>query len=293
MAATSARWAFHSDESESMSKLIDFRARPNTGPFMGMYDSTGRDPWKKFRTDRPPTGSLPEYFEHLKRVGVTVGVFTGRQGAAAGDHPISNDYIASCVEAEPDRIRGFGGIDPRQPADAIAEVDRCIKQLGLSGIALDPPFPFSANGPSWDDEQLLFPIYQRACELGVPVVLTMGPLVGRYGSPDGVDRVAVTFPNLQIICSHGVWPHTTEFIALAFRRSNVILETSIYIEYPGATALIVQAANSIIQEQIVYASAYPFTPLEGIERFRKSGFTDHALEAVCYGNAARVLKLGM
>ena len=84
---------------------------------------------------------------------------------------------------------------------------------------------------------------------------------------------------------------TTEMIALAFRRSNVILETSIYIDYPGAAALIVEAANSIIHTQIVYASAYPFTPLEGIERFRKLGFTDDALEAVCYGNAARILKI--
>jgi len=274
-----------------MSNVIDFRARPNTEPFMGIYNSPDRDPWRKFRTTRPPTESLPTYVSHLKAAGIAIGVFTGRQGVLAGTHPISNDYIASCVDDNRNSIRGFGGIDPRDTASALAELDRCVKVLGLSGIALDPPSALIGNGPTWDDEQLMFPIYERASDLGVPVVLTMGPIVGRHGSPITVDRVAVAFPSLQIVCSHGVWPQTTELIALAFRRPNVVLETSIYIAYPGAASLIAEAANSIIPEQIVYASAYPFTPLEGIERFRKIGLTDSALEAVCYGNAARILKM--
>jgi predicted TIM-barrel fold metal-dependent hydrolase len=210
----------------------------------------------------------------------------------AGDHAIPNDYIASCVKTYPDAIRGFGGIDPRQTTAALAEIDRCVQQLGLSGIALDPPSALGGDGPTWDDEQLLFPLYERASKLGVPVVLTMGPVVGRHGSPHSVDRVAVAFPDLQIVCSHGVWPQTMELIALAFRRPNVTLETSIYIDYPGAAALIVEAANTLIRDQIVYASAYPFTPLEGIDRFRSLGFAKDALAAVCYGNAARLLKLG-
>lgn len=274
-----------------MARVIDFRARPNTEPFMGIYDSPDRDPWKKFRTPRPPTQSLSEYVGRLEAAGISVGVFTGRQGVLAGAHPISNDYIASCVHAHPGLIRGFGGIDPRQTKAALVEIERCVRDLGLSGIALDPPSALTGSGPSWDDEELMFPIYQRASELGVPVVLTIGPIVGRHGSPHLVDRVAVAFPNLQIVCSHGVWPQTTELIALAFRRTNVILETSIYYTYPGASPLIVEAANTIIPDQIVYASAYPFTPLEGIDHFRKLGFTDKALEAVCYGNAARLLKI--
>jgi predicted TIM-barrel fold metal-dependent hydrolase len=275
-----------------MSSVIDFRSRPNTEPFMGIYNSANRDPWKKFRTVRPPTGTLPEYVEHMTAAGVALGVFTGRQGVLAGDHAIPNDYIASCVKTYPDAIRGFGGIDPRQTTAALAEIDRCVQQLGLSGIALDPPSALGGDGPTWDDEQLLFPLYERASKLGVPVVLTMGPVVGRHGSPHSVDRVAVAFPDLQIVCSHGVWPQTMELIALAFRRPNVTLETSIYIDYPGAAALIVEAANTLIRDQIVYASAYPFTPLEGIDRFRSLGFAKDALAAVCYGNAARLLKLG-
>jgi predicted TIM-barrel fold metal-dependent hydrolase len=275
-----------------MSSVIDFRSRPNTEPFMGIYNSANRDPWKKFRTVRPPTGTLAEYVEHMTAAGVALGVFTGRQGVLAGDHAIPNDYIASCVKTYPDAIRGFGGIDPRQTTAALAEIDRCVQQLGLSGIALDPPSALGGDGPTWDDEQLLFPLYERASKLGVPVVLTMGPVVGRHGSPHSVDRVAVAFPDLQIVCSHGVWPQTMELIALAFRRPNVTLETSIYIDYPGAAALIVEAANTLIRDQIVYASAYPFTPLEGIDRFRSLGFAKDALAAVCYGNAARLLKLG-
>lgn len=274
-----------------MPRVIDFRARPNTGPFMDIYQVTGRDPWRKFRTVRPPIGTESEFVDHLAASGVTVGVFTGRQGVLAGDHPISNDYIASCVRSYPHAIRGLAGIDPRDTTSALAEVDRSVKELGLSGIAMDPPSPIDGDGPSWDDETLLFPIYERAAEHGVPVVLTMGPVVGRHGVPETVERVAVAFPKLTIICSHGVWPRTTELIAMAFRRSNVVLETSIYISYPGAASLIAEAANTIIPDQIVYASAYPFTPLEGIDVFTKIGFTESALESVCYGNAARILGL--
>lgn len=273
-----------------MPRVVDFRARPNTEPFMGIYEVADRDPWRKFRTVRPPVGTLPDYVEHLAASGVTVGVFTGRQGVLAGDHPISNDYIASCVQSYSDRIRGFAGIDPRDRSSAVAEIDRTVTGLGLTGITLDPPSPIDGDGPSWDDETL-FPIYERASELGAPVVLTMGPVVGRHGLPETVERVAVAFPRLTIVCSHGVWPRTTELIAMAFRRSNVVLETSIYITYPGAASLVAEAANTIIPDQIVYASAYPFTPLEGIDVFTKIGFSDAALEAVCYGNAARILGL--
>lgn len=136
----------------------------------------------------------------------------------------------------------------------------------------------------------MYPICQKATELNVPVVLTMGPLVGKWGDPWPVDQVAVDFPDLNIVCSHGCYPQVTEWIALAWRRDNVYLEASIYEFLPGAEPFIA-AANTIIQDRVVYASAFPFNPLETLERFLKLPLGPVAQEKVLYSNAAHLLRL--
>src|SRR5699024_7454746 len=115
------------------------------------------------------------------------------------------------------------------------------------------------------------------------------PLVGRASDPRSVDRVAEDFPDLTIVCSHGCWPKTDQFIALAYRHDNVYLESSIYEFLPGAQPFI-EAARTILQDRVVYASAFPFNPLDTHKRFVETfDFPPDVLEKIMSGNAARVL----
>src|SRR5205823_12385699 len=136
---------------------------------------------------------------------------------------ISNDYIAECVRKYPDHMIGTAGVDVSiDEAACVAEVDRAISQLGLRGISLDAHYikkPFC--------DPIFAPVYRKALEFDIPVILTMGPLVGKWGDPQAVNDLADEFPDLKIVCSHGAWPQVTELLSLVYAHDNVYLEPSI------------------------------------------------------------------
>ena len=261
--------------------VIDFRARPNTEEYMNMYPDAG--PWERFfQCPRPQAEPLSNFIAALDKAGVTRAIFTGRQTPVK---TLRNDYVFECVQAYPDRLFGFAGIDPTQGEKALLEIERTVNKLGMKGISIDP---HSSRRPP--DDSIWHPLYAKCLELKVPVIVTMGPIVGQWAEPSSIDNVAEDFPNLTIICSHGVWPQVTDLIALAYRRDNVYLEASIYEFLPGAEPIF-DAANTILQDRIIYASGFPFRPLNDLQRFLKYPFAPEVIDKLVYKNAARVLKL--
>ena len=269
-------------------KIIDFRARPNTPEYMRLFSgSEWALTWQRFKQDPPPSEPLSDFVVALDKHGIARAVFTGRQVVKNGSLSwgITNDYVAECVQQYPERLVGIAGIDPRVGQDAVKEVRRAVLTLGLRGISLDPDL---VRMPP--DDPIYYPVYTAASDLRAPVIVTMGPLVGRFAHPWAVDRVAEDFPDLTIVCSHGCWPQVTEFIALAYRRRNVYLEASIYEFFPGAEPIFV-AAESFLRDRIIYASAFPFNPLSVVGRFIDLVSDSSTLEMLMHDNAARVLGL--
>lgn len=79
-------------------------------------------------------------------------------------------------------------------------------------------------------------------------------------------------------------------VSLAWRCENVFFENSFYHFGPGAGVL-VDAANSVIGDKMLYASAYPFSPIgETLERFRALPFKPDVAEKVLYINADKLLR---
>ena len=274
--------------------IVDFRVRPNTEPF---FPLTRNPSWNHvFRTmgyppptDRPVV--LKEFMEEVDALGIATCVCVGRDiESSRARFRVPNDYVAQIVREYPGRIVGFAGIDPLKGRDALCEIDRAVKDLGLAGVGLDP-FEFGMDA----GDRRLYRVYERCAALDVPVILTLGPLpLGgvpmRLGSVLPVDDVATDFPELTLVCVHGGWPFTTQMIAIAMRHERVYFDTSIYFRMPGAE-LVVEAANRIIPDKILYASSYPFAPLkESLERFLKLPFTDDARRKVMGENARRLLR---
>ena len=83
-------------------------------------------------------------------------------------------------------------------------------------------------------------------------------------------------------------------VGLAYKQSNVNLVPSQYVDcgYPGALD-IVTAANGILEDQILYSSAYPgCDPLvELMKVVNGLGFTDTAKQKYLQGDAWRILNL--
>ena len=121
-------------------RILDFRARPNTETFMRLFPKTAK---------MPLSTSLAGFIAELDRAGVTKAVFTGRLTAPFA---VSNDYIAACAQAFPDRIIPVGGIDVFAKAKAVAEAERVLGGLKFRGLSIDLQGIYA-------DDRLLYPIY--------------------------------------------------------------------------------------------------------------------------------------
>ncbi len=114
----------------------------------------------------------------------------------------ANDYIAAVVRRFPDRLHGFGVVQPLDPG-AAREVARCAG-LGLSGIG---EMNADAQGFALLDDAVE-PAVRASVEAGLPWTLHCSEPVGRQypgkGSttPDRVVEFAQRHPELTLICAH-------------------------------------------------------------------------------------------
>ena len=234
-----------------------------------------------------PEQSIPMFIEEMEECGVDKTVITGRNITFC---QVPNDNLAAVVRQYPEQLIGFAGIDPSNMIhQAIPELERCIKELGLSGVNMDPGLSAFQMYPS---DRRIYPVYAKIAELGVPLIMMTGPMAGpnlTYTDPAHISQIASDFPTMNIICGHGCWPYVTQAIGLMFRHRNVFVSPDVYMWMPGRD-LYVDAANKM-PDQFLYASAYPFRPLDSILEYKEFGFTDEALEKSVHTNAAKLLKL--
>jgi predicted TIM-barrel fold metal-dependent hydrolase len=245
---------------------------------------------RKLGTTPPAAATLGEWVAAVELLGVERLVFVGRQTEGTEGHDVGNEYVAEAARRFPGKVIGFAGINPLRGMKSVAAVEHAVRTLGLKGVSIDP-----FGGPVEANHRRLYPVYAKCAELGVPVVITCGPLpfAGprlEHGDVRAIDDVAADFPELTIVIDHSGWPWVAETIAIAFRHENVYVDTSLYSHLPGA-ALFAEAANTIIPDRILFASCFPVVPVElALTRLRSLPFTPEALENVLYRNADRLLR---
>jgi uncharacterized protein len=135
-----------------------------------------------------------------------------------------NDLIGDAYRRFPDRIIPYAGIDPRRGAGAIAELKRCVEEMGFKGMKLWPLTGFTP-----DDVQY-YPLYEEAARLGINIVVHTG-----MGPPDSylrncrpvyVDKLAVDFREIVFIMAHFGVPWVEEALAVATKNRNVYADIS-------------------------------------------------------------------
>ncbi|AQS57883.1 amidohydrolase family protein [Desulforamulus ferrireducens] len=274
-------------------KVIDFRFRPHTPDVMAIGQS------KMFKAlcdsinfSAKKTQPLEEIVEDMDRHGIEKAVILGRDAETTYQWKGSNDGVASFVNSYPDKFIGFAGLDPHKGMAAVRELSRSVNELGLKGASIDPYL-----AQIYVNDAKYYPIYAKCCELNIPIVITTGPAslvpnaVIDHVAPRYIDFVARDFPELTIIVSHGAYPWVNEMITVAQRNANVYFDMSEYEFFPMAEAY-VQAANTIISDKLLFASAHPFVDFkDALQSYQKLPFTDEVREKVMYKNAARILGL--
>lgn len=87
---------------------------------------------------------------------------------------ILNDHIADVVREHPKRFVGLGTVPMQAPKLAIAELERCMKELGMAGIQIGS----NINGKNLNDPEL-FDIFAAAAELGACVFVHPWEMFGK------------------------------------------------------------------------------------------------------------------
>ena len=137
----------------------------------------------------------------------------------------THKVYAEAAARHPDRLITFAGIDPRR-AGAVEFLERAVKEWGMKGLKLMPAVGFYPNS------NRCYLIYQKAQELGIPVLIHTGfdviPWYGAYAQPKYLDEVANDFPNLKIIMAHAGGSYWPEAAAMAGFKPNVYLDLSMW-----------------------------------------------------------------
>lgn len=282
--------------------IIDFRVRPpfksfsNLTIFGSRLDVPNRPGgWVGPMAESVKSRSLPRFLEELSAAGVRHAVIWGRAVPNQAASTESED-VAELVAAHPALFSGFGGIaipEKGNSGQAVREVEKALVALKLKGITLEPGFAMSPTRGADDPD--LYPIYERCQELGGILGLTISVRAGgdiRFSNPEAVDRVAGLFPRLRMVVGHSFWPWVAQACGVAYRRSNVYLLPDFYgLGCPGHRQW-VEAANSLLPDQILFASAYPLAAVGPmVEGYKALPFRQDALERVMYRNAGALLNL--
>jgi predicted TIM-barrel fold metal-dependent hydrolase len=166
-----------------------------------------------------------------------------------------NDYIAALQRQDPSRIVGYASVNPnyRGPKAAVRELERAVTELGLQGVKLYPMYQ------DWSpaDPVLAFPVFEKAEELGVPVMVHQAGSTRidarmEYARPALLDAAGRHFRGLRLTIAHVGLPWVDEALFMLTKHPHFFTELSYYI----ATA-----TGEELYRFLVHAQQF-FVPLE-------------------------------
>ncbi len=179
---------------------------------------------------------------------------------------VPNDYVAELVKKYPDKLAGMCSVIPTREG-AVAELERAVKELGLIGLKLNPP----DQGFDPTDEKIAFPIYEKAQELGIPVVFHAGHSEVRkaqlkFANVLLLDEVAINFPELKIVIAHMGYYHYQDTVALMTKHDNVFADISWLVSVAALDRRAIPWHLPVVEYpyfQLLFPILYYFTQTHG------------------------------
>ena len=242
---------------------------------------------------------VAQMVETYRAIDTMAVIFSVDAETETGDLPDPNNYVAETVAAYPEVLMGFCTVDPRKGGAAVEELERSITDLGLRGLKLHP-----IHQGFFPDDPAFTPLFSKAEELGIPVLMHSGYAAAGANTPGGggfqlaysrpiphVDSLAAHHPGLTIIMAHPAWPWIDEQIAVALHKSNVYIDLSGWAPryIPGA---LIREAGSRLRKKVLFGSDYPYiSPVTWLEQFEQVDIRDEARPLILRENAAAILGL--
>jgi 2,3-dihydroxybenzoate decarboxylase len=163
--------------------------------------------------------------------------------AAVANARFANDYLADMIGRHPHRFRGFAALPLQDPAAAVTELERCVRDLGFVGAFVND----HTNGRYLDDP--VFEDVWAALEaLGVPLYLHPGSLP--------VDRWAVLSGRPELYGASWSWQAETGGHALR------VLYGGVFDRHPAATLILGHLGEFLPFQRSRLDSRYPTIAVE-------------------------------
>jgi 2,3-dihydroxybenzoate decarboxylase len=255
--------------------------------------------------------------------------FDASEGAAMARQ--TNDELAEVIKKYPDRYVGLAALAPQDPAEAAAELERAVKELGMRGAKLNS----HVRGEYLDDEKY-WPVFEMAERLDVPIYLhptlpspsilggfakygfpLAGPPYG-FGAETSLHTMRLLYsgvfdkyPKLKIVLGHmgeglPFWLYRIDFYWLkpwvaAEIRPKTLQKPSYYINAnflftsSGMHFLpaFICAYMAVGADLLAFGADHPFeTSKESIEALGTLPICEADKEKFYHGNAERFLKIG-
>lgn len=234
-----------------------------------------------------------------------------------------NDHIAEVCRAHPDRYFGLGTLPLQDPELACRELERCINELGLTGVEI------GSHINEWNlNEAVLWPVYETAQRLNTSIFVHPWDMMGqermkRYWLPWLVGMPAESslaicslifggvfdrFPGLRFAFAHGggSFPFTLGRIKHGFdvRPDLVAIDHDVsperYIGHFWVDSLVHDHhaleynLRLFGEDKIAFGSDYPFPlgDLTGGRMIMESGISGEVKEKIMWKNAMAWLGIG-
>ena len=129
----------------------------------------------------------------------------------------------------------------------------------------------------------------------IPLYFNFGGFIGpdySYNDPDLIVKIGKTFPKLKMMIAHAAYPHVLKIIHTAVANPNVYVLPDMYgFDIPGGD-LYRKAANTMLQNQIIFGSAYPIFDIQAAANYyMHCGIKEDVLPNIMAGNVERFLGL--
>ncbi len=192
-------------------------------------------PWQPYMN---PTIYVDELIPLLDKYNVEQAIVFPNPNV--GDkYPEMNDYTAECVKKYPKRLIGFGRVDPRRE-DAIQELNRIKRSLGLTGLKLYPMVECFRP-----DHQFFNGFFRKANRLELPILFHSS---NGFSSPGLILKIAKKYPQLPIILGH-----------LRESAVNALKECeNVYVETSGTLPDFIELSVDIDEDRIFFGSDIPY-----------------------------------
>lgn len=180
---------------------------------------------------------------------------------------IPHEFIAAQVAEYPGRAVGLASVNPAEPG-AAHEFERAVTSLGLRGVKISPTYQGidPRSPPCWE-------IYEVANALHVPVMFHCGGAYTgslEWADPCLLDKVAMAFPDLQLIVAHFGQPYMEQTAILMRKNENVFADLSARFHRPWQLyhGLMI-AVEYQIANRLLFGSDFPVrTPAQAMADFR-------------------------